>query len=372
MNKRVTIVLVLLGLALLWLAGGTHPRLIAQRTAQGLTAADSLEGAPPVVMFTTVVLGGFRGLMADILWLRASELQDQGRYFELVQLANWIAALEPRSAEIWSYHAWNMAYNVSIMMADPEDRWRWVQNGLRLLRDKGLKYNPGDPRLCVEIGWLYQYKIGSSMDDAHRYYRRRLAEEMTALLGGPGIDNQRLEAEPERAVRWRDDDQLDVAIMREVDRRYGPLDWREPETLAVYWGFRGRMWADRASRLPSDRMIYQNLVTLFFRGGRQVDPKRGVILRTTPEARLLPGVIRAFDEAMAIHGADTIGPTFSGFLRQAAAALHTVGANAEGRLAFDALRERFPAETGDASYEQFLETAPRIILKTNGAAARDE
>lgn len=85
--------------------------------------------------FTTVALGGFRGIIADMLWMRASELQNEGKFFELAQLADWITKLEPRFPTVWAFHAWNMAYNISVLFPDPEDRWRWVQQGIRLLRD---------------------------------------------------------------------------------------------------------------------------------------------------------------------------------------------------------------------------------------------
>src|SRR6266853_1021609 len=103
---------------------------------------EPLENSPPLVAFTTVALGGFRGIIADVLWLRATELQKDGKYFELVQLADWITKLEPRFAQVWAFHAWNMAYNVSVLFNDPPDRWRWVRQGIVLLRDEGLKYNP--------------------------------------------------------------------------------------------------------------------------------------------------------------------------------------------------------------------------------------
>ena len=62
------------------------------------------------------------------------------------------------------------------MMAEPAERWQWVENGIRLLRDDGLRYNPRDARLHFELGWLFQHKIGARADRAWPYYQRRLAE----------------------------------------------------------------------------------------------------------------------------------------------------------------------------------------------------
>src|SRR5258706_6423858 len=61
----------------------------------GLTRVAPLENAPPVLAFTTVALGGFPGIIANALWIRANDLQDEGKYFEIVQLADLITKLEP-------------------------------------------------------------------------------------------------------------------------------------------------------------------------------------------------------------------------------------------------------------------------------------
>ena len=128
-----------------------------------------VEGAPPLVAFTTVALGGFRGIIADFLWFRAMALQDEGKYFEMVQLASWIMKLQPKSTATAAYLGWNMAYNISVTYSMPEDRWRWVNKGIDLYHE-ALQYNPNDPVLYKELGWIYQHKLGNILDDAQRYY----------------------------------------------------------------------------------------------------------------------------------------------------------------------------------------------------------
>ena len=90
-------------------------------------------------------LGGFRGIIAEVVWFRADRLQDEGRYSEMAQLATILTSLEPHTPEVWAYAAWNLAYNISVMMPTAEDRWRWVEAGLKLLRDDGLRLNPASP-----------------------------------------------------------------------------------------------------------------------------------------------------------------------------------------------------------------------------------
>ena len=81
-------------------AGALNLRLFERRATEHLTQAPPTQNMPPAVAFTTVALGGFRGILADILWMRAGSLQDDGRYFELVQLSDWITKLQPRSPPI--------------------------------------------------------------------------------------------------------------------------------------------------------------------------------------------------------------------------------------------------------------------------------
>ena len=43
-----------------------------ERGQLGLTRLPPLKNAPPLLAFTTVALGGFRGLIANALWMRAA------------------------------------------------------------------------------------------------------------------------------------------------------------------------------------------------------------------------------------------------------------------------------------------------------------
>ena len=114
-----------------------------------------------MLAFTTVALGGFRGLISNILWIRASDLQDEDKYFEMAQLADWITKLEPHFVQVWLVESWNMAYNISVKFKDFPDRWRWVRHGIELLRDDGLRYNPNETLIYRELAWFFQHKMGA-------------------------------------------------------------------------------------------------------------------------------------------------------------------------------------------------------------------
>ena len=142
-----------------------------------------LRDAPPEIVFTTVALGSFRGLAANWLWIRNIQNQERMRYHESYQLARLITLLQPRYTSAVNYLAWNMAYNISVTVEDPAERWHWVQRGISLIRDEALRYNNNDPELYRELGWIFSHKIGQHLDNANRYYKIQWALEMQKIYG---------------------------------------------------------------------------------------------------------------------------------------------------------------------------------------------
>ena len=308
---------------------------------------------PPALIFTTVALGGFRGIIVDLLWMRAIHLQEEARVLELVQLSEWITVLEPHFTTVWAFHAWNMAYNVSIMFTVPEDRWRWVQHGIRLLRDSALVFNPRHPILLRELGWLYQHKIGFVMDPAHRHYKIRLAEEMTALLGGPRPDYAALAAGPS-GQKARDQYKLQPGIMAALDRDYGPLDWRLPATHALYWSYQGRLAKPGQPGVRGCyQMFFQCLDESFRQGRLRFTPGTEQYL-AAPALELLPRAIRAHEEALALFDIHVFHLAYANFLAEAVLVLYSYGKMPQARELYKQLIARYPNPAGDPGFDEFV------------------
>lgn len=153
--------------------------------ANKLAYTDRAEENDPPQVAAGIAMGAFRGLFVNILWIRANELKQEGKYFEAIELAKAITRLQPRFPRVWAFHAWNMSYNISVVTQTPEERWQWVQAGVRLLRDEGIPANPNEMLLYKELAWIYIHKIGGYTDDANQYYKRRVAEEWQVVLGEP-------------------------------------------------------------------------------------------------------------------------------------------------------------------------------------------
>src|SRR5580698_9383107 len=264
MNSRVKKILSLLLVAVLLVAcGQVQKTLNRDRDALGLTISEPLQDAPPVLAFCTQVLGGFRGLISNFLWMRANDLQINDQFFEAAQLANWITDLEPHFTQVWVYEGWNMAYNISVKFKDPSDRWRWVQNGIDLLRDRGLRYNPDDLLIYRELAWFYQHKMGANLDDANVYYKTQWAQEMTPFFGPNGTNfddllNPRTAEERTNVYILETKYKIDPVFAQKVNTDWGPLDWRLPEAHAIYWAALG---LEKAKEHP-EKVQADDLITL--------------------------------------------------------------------------------------------------------------
>jgi hypothetical protein len=162
----------------------TGPINDLRRKHQLIIDPQNIKGLPPDIALANK-LGTFRALAIDWASIRADRLKEQGKMYEALELHELICRLQPRFPNAWVNAAWNMAYNISVTQYSPEARWKWVNNGVKLLRDQGLQWNPRSVTIYKELAWIYWHKMGDFLDDEHRAYRRMLALEMEAVIGPP-------------------------------------------------------------------------------------------------------------------------------------------------------------------------------------------
>jgi len=159
------------GLGLWLLAGFAASSLRSREAAEGLapglrTGAEAAASA----------LGGFRGLAADFLWLRAIQMRDEGRHDEIALLCRLILELQPRFASAWSFLAWTMAYNIAFEASSPRERWRWIRAGLDLMERQGVVRNANSYALYWELGYMYFFRLShKGRDPFYRHYQEELS-----------------------------------------------------------------------------------------------------------------------------------------------------------------------------------------------------
>ncbi len=410
-NKLNLVYIALAILASLALLSFLQGRMNAIRIEQHLTDVDPLENAPPLVAFTSVALGGFRGLVGDWLWLRSSKMQDEGKYFEMVQLAKWIVKLQPRFTGSHAFLAWNMAYNISVTFTSFEDRWRWVKRGIELIRDEALEFNPGDPELFRQLGWIYQHKMGKDLDDANRYYKTEFAKEMIRLFGDYYGQWEKLQKAPLEESKLRaalenkpdfwnllaahgyknfqefEQEFRSLAIIPEplaselqelgikelvelclrhrwmtkkyrlepdwlmlLNQRYGALEWRLPEAHAIYWAERGKdKWYLETDTFKrlSCDRMIFQSLNAAFQMGRLVYLKDIEHLEMTPNIGIVDAVNKSYTDAMKFYEQSSVEGGYTNFVVDAIVMLYKFGEKTKAREYIEIGRKLNPGRFRD-------------------------
>jgi hypothetical protein len=148
--------LLLFGLAALALA------LVVQRHVEQRRVETNLVWTDPenkqALEAGFMALGGFRGVLADVLWVRAISQQDAGRYYELKMICEMIQRLQPTFTKIHSFQAHNMAYNLAANAGSCDDKWYWIHSGMEVL-EKGLERNRHYYGIWFDLGFFYMDRL---------------------------------------------------------------------------------------------------------------------------------------------------------------------------------------------------------------------
>ena len=321
--------------------------LIEEREEFNLTASLPLENAPPELVLATIALGGFRGIIVDYLWLRAIGLKESGKYFELVQLYDWIGKMEPRIEAVWAHNAWNMAYNISVELDTPEERWAWIKRGIELLRDEGLRYNPRSSLLYKELAWIYLHKVGDVVDAFQWEYKRYLAEEMEDVLGKDSSLLSEVASSkrtPDNLLRYNkliQEMKLDPEHMLEMMETYGPLDWGLAQSHALYWLTKGLESTGEADR-NYERLILHAIIGLC-EAGRVIRTDAGFII-TEPDFRFIDTADRIYGELKKKYKEDIgLASAHKNFLESMVVLLYTYGREKDSLSTYRRLRILSPS-----------------------------
>ena len=304
--------------------------------------------------------------------MRATDLQDEDKFFEMAQLADWITKLEPHFVHVWLVQAWNMAYNISVKFKESApgqfpDRWRWVKAGIELLRDDGLRYNPNETLIYRELAWFFQHKIGQNLDDAASYYKQQWANDMAKVFDKktPNLEeliHPQTADQKERARLLRETYKMDPQFMKEVDERYGPLEWRLPEAHAIYWAALGlKKAAENPTKVKEDdlitlrRVIYQSML-LSFQRGRLVTNPFAKAFEFGPNLDIIPKVNFAYEQAAREDekNRDHILKAHRNFLRDAVYFLYMYNRVADAAQWFKYLATKYPDKTDTRQQHEFL------------------
>jgi hypothetical protein len=175
------------GILCLLLAQGLAIWGLKPLRAQTVSASEALSAVKPGEFAGTLMLGGFRGLACDLLWMRGMSAKDNRRFYESVAIFQAIARVQPRFEQIWEYMAWDLAYNLSVEVDDEDGKWSWFIAGTDA-NVRGCRRNLESERLLRHLAWMFHHK-------GDNYHQRVLDATWSPLLQ-PLIDdlNARLPA----------------------------------------------------------------------------------------------------------------------------------------------------------------------------------
>jgi hypothetical protein len=165
-------ILILL-IPIIWLgrpsAGEDRGGRLAQLRTRYDLGENQLGKVDPTSAAMNLVLLGFRGIAADLIWLDADHNEEIKNWAELRANVDAIIMLQPHFVKVWQFQGWNLAYNVSAAWDLVADRYYWVKEGAKFLK-QGCVTNSKIAQLPYEEGRIVGTKVGRA--DEWQYFRK--------------------------------------------------------------------------------------------------------------------------------------------------------------------------------------------------------
>jgi tetratricopeptide (TPR) repeat protein len=116
---------------------------------------------------TLAALGGFRGIVANFLWLGVNTAWEKKEWVRLRTKADLAVLLQPRVSFFWENAGWHLAYNASVDMEkfSPQgqgrrnvESMRWIKQGIDFY-ERGIRAIPEKSKLYEMLALLYQQRL---------------------------------------------------------------------------------------------------------------------------------------------------------------------------------------------------------------------
>lgn len=142
-------------ITVLMLKIGIQDHIDVQKAREGLSTRYLFQ---PGEMINSVLAAGFRGLAADLIWIRVDDYSHRGQWYKLLPLFKMVTFLQPKFITAWQVGGWHMAYNLYFHASNPEEKSKWLGAAFQFLK-AGIQHNPDRYELYFEVGWTYFHKV---------------------------------------------------------------------------------------------------------------------------------------------------------------------------------------------------------------------
>ncbi len=209
MSRRRGVVLYL-GLAAMLLAAARPVEALLVKQRQQKHSGYSLSDFAPrggrsaVDAVSTACLGGMRGIIADLLWMRAIRMKEKGRTYETLALLDGILQMQPHFISVWVYQAQVLAFDHGSALENPspQEAYRWVDRGIKVL-ERGAGKNPASYKLHFVLAHVYMRKLSPRNID-RKTWKQHLRQMEGQLVRDAGNDRIRRDWSPPLR-RWYDE-----------------------------------------------------------------------------------------------------------------------------------------------------------------------
>ena len=131
----------------------------------------------PSESVSILLLGGLRSIAIDLLWIRGIAKHQEKKYYETMAINNMISKLQPDFPKVWTFQAWNMAYNIAHEWKAFDSKWKWIKAGLEYAKTGAVK-NPASADIAFELGYMYLNLFNVKYFKHADYCRGKLKEEL--------------------------------------------------------------------------------------------------------------------------------------------------------------------------------------------------
>ena len=364
MNKNIIrILFILISMVLLTFTGSRLRSTLKQTTL----SQEAVSELPASMQVAGVALGPLKGLLVDVLWWRSERMVEDKEFFESLQLSEWITSLQPTYPSVWSYQGFNLAFNISHNFSDFDERWNWIHEGIKLLRDKGIKFNPDWEKnrdIRFELVHIFYRKIeGISDTEARRFQDKWTLEMLKYFDRGDRAELEELASAPKtyeelfqipevkkleelyaktgvdlktwiqvNPVTWKsfkedtpefrlynfamrkilfyfkrkaieDEINMDVDRILKTDLEYGPLDWRTHQAQIIYWGVEQDYQKFKLNGVNYSEYVRAAMLSSFY-NGKVMFSEKGDYFQKTHNIEILPKLHNFFDFLLYDSGLD--------------------------------------------------------------------
>jgi len=206
----VLLALVVAGAIGSWFVSPAWTRIRQHDPALNLAALEDALGQG----VTVALLGGFRSLVADFLWLANNAAWEARNLPKSQSLIRLTTAVDPRPLYFWINGARMIAYDMPVWRIDEQSNRKVLTEKARRqvdceqaevaleLLEAALRHHPSNPLVSIEIANIHLRRLGD-VETAARFYRAAASQP-----GAPGF-----------AAR------IHAELLKKLGRRKEALEW---------------------------------------------------------------------------------------------------------------------------------------------------